>query len=209
MRKLKTSFWYKPCLVLVLVIACVALAVGATWARYRTDIPGDAVYEAREQAIVQLWSVDEKDELVDEPAQWELVDGKKSLTFAVSNYKLDGNGAKIYSEETQGVKLRLLASLGLNYTENTVVELEMPLEEGENPKVYEATATAIVADSPYHESFGYGWVFEFEDEFGEELYWLLEGGEPEYIVGQVRLSGMDMNQAALVQLVVESDMSKR
>ena len=207
MRKLKTSFWYKPCLALVLVVACIALAVGATWARYRTDIPGDAVYEAREQAIVKLWSVDEKDELVDEPAQWELVDGKKTLTFAVSNYKLDGNG-ELYSEETQGVKIRLLASLGLNYTENAVVELEMPLEEGENVEVYEATATAIVADSPYHESFGYGWVFEFEDEFGEELYWLLEGGDASSTIGRVSLSGVDMSQAALVQLVVESDMSK-
>ena len=208
MKKLKTSFWHKPCLVLLLLAACIAVGVGSAWARYRTDIPGEASFEAREQATVKLWSLGEKDELMDEPAQWELVDGKKTLTFAVSNYKLDGYGNKLYSEDSQGVKVRLLASLGLNYTENVALELVMPLEEGEEEEVFTATATAIAENSPYHSSFGPGWVFEFEDEFGEELFWLLEGGEPEYIVGQVRLSGADMNQAALVQLVIESDSSK-
>ena len=209
MKKLNISFWYKPALVLLLLAACLVAAVGLTWARYRTDIPGEAVYESREQATVTLWSLGENGEFSATPAEWVNSEGKKTLTFGVGNYEVDGDGNVTSAAETQGVRIKLLASLGLNYTENTVVEFEILSDEGEVEDTFEATATAIAEGSHYHDTFGNGWVFRFEDEFGEELYWLLEGGEASSFTGRLSLSGVNTDQEALVQLIVESDPALR
>lgn len=208
MRNRKISFWYKQGLVAVLLVACAVASVGVSWARYQTNVQKNAKYEVREQAAVFLWSVTEDGELSAEPGSWVTEGDSKSLSFAVSNGDAVSTYSTDYSAESQGVRIRLLASLGLSYTEDVKVELLLPCTGGAEDEPVEAVAKQILSGSPYYTSFGGGWVFEFEDEYGEEMYWLLEGGELSTIMGQIRISGLNMSDNALLQLQVESDVSK-
>lgn len=195
----RTKSIYLPALAVLLLLGCIVLLAGTTFARYQfSSGPQGLLYQAKEYAKVYLWS----DELDDSQSTWEVVDrsaGALSMSFCVSN----GADADDYSAEDQEVTVRLAATLGIQDAENTV-EAAL-LVEGKG--VYSATIRPIERGTPLYAEFGGGWLFTFLNEEGEEQSWTLEGGGLSVIPMQLYVQGVSESQSSMLQVQVSGDVS--
>ena len=204
-RKSNTVFRYRLSLAAILFATCLLLLVGSTWARYKTDITQSAAYAVKDAATVQLWSVTASGSLSTRALSWtNTEDGGKSLVFGISNGDTDS-----YASETQRVHVRLCASVGVGYSSDMVVELYASEPDTGETVVYTATAKQIQENSPLYDTFGEGWVFDFQDEDGEEPNWTLKGGQFSAVIAEIVITGMEGGEPALLQLQVEGDISEK
>ena len=65
-------------------------------------------------------------------------------------------------------------------------------------------AARIVSGSALHTTFGEGWIFRFEDDDGQELFWDLKGGELSCIEMALILEDGTLTDASLLQLQIAS-----
>lgn len=197
----RTKHIYLPALAAVLLMGCVILLVGTTFARYQmSSDPEDLAYQAKKHATVYLWS----NYFDDSQSTWEVVNraaGGLSMEFYVSN----GTDTDDYAETDQQVTVRLAATLGIQDEEGDV-EVALRTEEG---KTYLGTAQPILENTPLYASFGAGWLYTFLDEDGEELSWTLEGGTLSVLAMQMYVQGVTVEDTSLLQLQVSGDISGR
>lgn len=161
---------------LVLVAAAVAVAVSPAMARYREEITGDMIFQARPVEplafAVEQWTAND--------------DGSYTLTFSLNQ---DVNGCHIY----------LAVSEGVSNPEALTVTLTVPDHASQ---LLEGTCEAIPVPSNLNNIFGPGHVFRFYTEFnGEEFPFVAEKYQQFTLTVTGLKSAADAN--SLLRLFVE------
>lgn len=209
-RKLNISTWYSLGLAAVLVVFSLLVAIGTTWARYRTEKSEEIYFEPADLVEVCLGKVEYEEGnpaagkfVQSNEGSWELnEEGQLQLKFAVAN----GTSVTAYERQSQEFYIRLVGSLGIQSEEKKLsLKLTFPdADEPEGLKTVEATAIRIVPGSAMYNTFGDGWVFSFMDEEEGELTWMLEGGSLSYIEMALTLENGTLADASLLQLQIAS-----
>lgn len=195
MIKQNISKWYIIGLAVILIIGCLMIAVGSTWARYRTDYTGNVKFKVETPANVILGTYDEEtetftkgDELV-----WTETEDELKLDFAISNDN---------SSEDQILQVRMIASLNAwndDYDAKSVV-----LSDGTEEK-YTMQAERIGKNTSMYYTFGDGWIFRFFDEEGKEAQWLLKGGKISFKDLDVTIDNSLVTDVSIIQLQIYTD----
>lgn len=186
---------------LLLLLACVFLMVGAAWARYQIKESQIFSYELKDYSFVYLWHSYDEDtaSFRDEQSTWQTEGDRKTLDFCVSNGTKEN-----YAQDDQRVNIRLLVGLGVwGGAEGMDVLLNLP-RTGES---FLGSVQPIVEDSPVYSTFGEGWVITFCNEEGEEVGWTLEGAELSYLEAQIAVRNVELQSTTLMQLQVIGDTS--
>lgn len=217
-RKTNNSLWYSLGLAVLLCVAFLVVATGTTLARYRSEREAEITFAVREPERVCLGTVktitaEEATDALSEgtvvfdasmqPA-WKTVENVPQLQLAVAN----GASATEYSIADQKIRLRLIAGLGV-WTGETPANfyLILPAEDASaETKKIQGTATVIEEGTSLYQIHGAGWVYTFQDENGEELSWILEGGKLSYISLTVTMEGAELSEPSLLQHVIIADM---
>lgn len=179
-RKLNTPMYLCLGLCAVLMVFCLIIATGTTFARYRLEqaLPMDLEARPLDQVYLGQWSIDEETEkpvfITDQQNPWQTVDGVTRLEFTVSN----GLTEKSFAREELRVYVRVVGTLDIRDGGNgPVLKLLVPSqEEGEDPQEYIGKPERIPQGTQLHHTFGEGWIFRFCDEEGQEIFQTLEGG---------------------------------
>lgn len=177
-RKPNSARWGKLGLSAVLLTACLLLAVGTAWGRYRTDFRADLEFRPRVPSQVYLWGAKDTDgNYTQLPGTWALsataAQGKE-LAFLVTNGKpQDGETQAAFAQEDLTLTLRLTATEGVGDAGNIKLFLRIGDEES---AVYAAAAERIQEGTALYSQFGDGWIYRFFDTDGQELQWTLPGG---------------------------------
>ena len=179
-RKLNTPVYLSLGLCAVLMVLCLMVATGTTFARYRLDQTLSMEMEARplDQVYLGRWGIDEDTDkpifLTDEQNTWKTVDGETSLEFTVSN----GLTEESFAGKDLRVYVRIVGTLDIrNGGNGPVLKLLVPAgEEGEDPEEFIGKPERIPQGTQLYHIFGEGWIFRFCDEEGEEIFQTLEGG---------------------------------
>lgn len=208
-RKLNISTWYSLGLAVVLVIFCLILSTGVTWARYRSEVSKDIHFKVRKPVTVCLGQVErgegapEEGRFVQSGGAWvQNEDNTLQLNFAIAN----GANELSYEERNQEVHIRLIGTLGIQSEEDTIsLKLAFPnADDPEEMETVKAKAVRIKAGSAMHTTFGDGWMFCFTDKKGEELTWTLEGGALSWIEMELTMEGGAPADTSLLQLQIVS-----
>lgn len=212
-RKLNISRWYALGLAAVLVAASLLLAIGTTWARYRTEVGQETnLFEARRPISVTLGKLDDAGNFgAEDEILWEKqTDGKMLLNFAISNANADEDAEKPYLEESLEVRVRLVGSLAawsesetakVILTDGTLLKSDFQTAEPQE-KEFTAEVMRIPEKTALYYSFGDGWVFRFLDEEGEELTWILEGGQLSCVEMNITIDSAALAGTSLLQLQI-------
>ena len=222
-RKPNISRFYALAAGALLVAGCLALGVGTTLARYRTDAQASVIFEPRVPVSVTLGRMNGETGEFDPtaPIGWEMQnDGSMKMNFVVSNQE--------NQEEPLEVRIRLLGSLHAwsgephdpnattettkETTEETLPQVLKPeatvtlwdgaLDKEEKPILHTAQVMRIPENSALYHSFGEGWVFRFLDENGAELTWILENGQLSCVEMDLSISGQALAGTSLLQLQI-------
>lgn len=223
--KLHISPWYSLGLTVFLVILCMVVAIGTTWARYRAEGVSDIRFQASPPGVFFLGTVEYPDtpEVPDPDAPVEIfvpgnvgvwernASGDLRLRFAVAN---GTSREDAFEERDQRFSVRLIGSLGFLNGEVPVSlklilprtaepeDAEAPEKDAEAIEQVEATAIRIAPDSPLYTTFGDGWMFCFLDAEGEEIAWTLEGGALTYRNMELSLESGGLVDMSLLQIQI-------
>lgn len=212
-RKPNRKTWYSLGLTVLLCIALLAIATGATLARYRAEREKEVDYRVRVPEQIHLGTVSVVVEETEPEGEadatettgeteapvttevftpssylvWETKAGVTQLTFAVAN----GASASDYSARDQRVRLRMIGTLGIwTGSQTPTLHLILPPEEdSDQERIITATVTPFTKGSALHLAYGDGWMYTFLDEEGEELYWDLPGGKLAYVTHTIVIEG--------------------
>lgn len=200
MKQSKPILSVTICLLLVL-LACVFLMIGAAWARYQTKNSQIFSYEQKDYSFVYLWhSYDEEtDTFQSQPSTWQTEGDQRTLNFCVSNGTTES-----CAQDDQRVRIRLLVSLG---AWGGVEEMDATLNLPQTGESFQGSAQPIAENSPICSTFGEGWVIIFCDEEGQEAGWTLNGPELSYLEGQITVQNVELQDTTLMQLQVIGDPS--
>ena len=191
-RKLHISPWLLWGMIALLVVGCLLMAVGVSYARYRNDLQGDIRIQPDQPAQVYLGCVAEG-RFVAQQSSWTEVDGTLQLPFAISN----GTAQDAYSQQNQQVRLRVIASLGA-WSENETDKIHLTVDG----QTYTAVAEPIMAGSVLHTQFGDGWILHFQDSEGNEPVWDLAGDQWNHIPMLMYFDAAAMPDTSLLQLQI-------
>ena len=180
----------------ILLLLCISLTVGITWARYYGEETSSLGYTPREPSVLSLWSgynPDGEDAVLTgwQELAWTFYKGNGMLSFYVSN----GTSMMDYPDEDFSVSVRLLSSLN-------ITGAQVSLSAGDDGFTWTATPVKIEEGTPLFDAFGGGNVYVFLDEDGSELSWDLEGGNLSVLPVQLDVSNLEQEDAALLQLQV-------
>ena len=226
-QKLNKSLGIRLGLIMVLVIGCFVTAVNPTLARYRISDKGSMELAPRPLEQIYLGQMvktaeDSDEEIFDDTQEgvWQMVDGKIRLEFAIANgkYVYEKNTqtgsdipVEVAAQEDQKAVIRLMGDLSVwNGKEEFTLQLIGPsrVKVGETA-VYTAVPQRIEQDTPLYRTFGDGWVFTFQDESGQELIWLLEGGELSVMEFELLMERENLNAVGQMKLEVTGDYTKK
>lgn len=211
-RKQNISRWYALGLAALLVAGCLILSIGTTLARYRSDTEKAILFEPRAPITVTVSKPSETLALDTESAiGWEKqTDGSMLLNFVVSNAITDAKSEKTYQEESIEVRVRLVGSLAawsesetakVILTDGTLLKSDSQTAEPQE-KEFTAEVMRIPEKTALYYSFGDGWVFRFLDEEGEELTWILEGGQLSCVEMNITIDSAALTGTSLLQLQI-------
>lgn len=226
-RKPLLSRWYALGLAVLLTVGCLVMAVGVSWARYRTEADAKISVEVRPPLAVTLGRMEYSGEseigtfVPTGAAVWEWVDGRWAMALAVAN----GTAPDVFEAQSQSFRIRFVGSLGAWSGEGSgaislilpLKQIQMDTEETEDPADstlpavsavptrIAATATRISPDTRLHREFGDGWLFCFLDDQGEELSWTLEGGKLSCVTMDVVIDAGTLADTSLLQLQIVED----
>ena len=195
-RKKKQSALPKLMFTAGLLLMCMILMVGLTWARYQEEEINSLQYGVREPASVSLWS--DYDEvtgtLTEGECSWTFSDGMGTLRFYISNNTAETD----YSDEDVSVSIRLLGTLSI-----TDAQVYLSVSDGSSTTTWAATPVQIKEGTPLFDTFGGGNAYVFQDENGSELCWTLKGGSLSVLSVQIDVLNLEqIKDAALLQLQV-------
>ena len=195
MIKQNISKLYITGLIALLVVGCLIVSVGGTWARFRMDYTGNTTFKADVPASVVLGVWDDETEVFtsDNELVWTEIDGKFKLDFAISNNS---------SYDDQIVKVRMMANLNVWDEDNNVKDIV--ISDGTEEK-YTMHPERIGENTSVYYTFGDGWIFTFFDEEGKEAQWLLEGGKLSVKDLDVIINSDVLTDIGLVQLQIVTD----
>lgn len=207
-RKLNISTWYSLGLAVVLLVVCLILSTGVTWARYRSEVSKNIYFKVREPIAVCLGQVERGEGMPEEGrfvrtdgGSWKLDEsGILKMNFAIAN----GENELSYEERNQEVYIRLIGTLGIQ-SEADDVALKLTYPSADDPEKTEevkAKAVRIKAGSAMYATFGDGWMFRFTDKYGEELAWTLEGGALSCMEMELSVEGGALRDTSLLQLQI-------
>lgn len=214
-RKLNISRWSILGLAAILMAGCMMLSVGTAYARYRLDSERLIQFVNKEPAQPAIgigldgdfdpyaaigWQEEVLTEMVDGVPQTRKV---YRLDFTITNY-LDTVG---YDSEDMRVRVRLIGSQDAwkSGAPGSVVLTDGSLLEDGSLRQRTAVVEAIQEGTKLHHDFGMGWVFRFQDDYGRELSWDLEGGQLSCIPIQITVDASVINGTSLLQLQVEAE----
>lgn len=206
-RKPNITQWYLLGLAAILVVGCLTMAAGTTFARYRDEIVKIIPFQVRQPNEVYLGTLEYsaysgRDGMFvqSKETRWQEFDGDLMLSFAVGN----GKDEEEFAAADQKIQVRLIGSIGAWYPNGPMkMLLKVPkASEPEGFQVLEATPIRISQESPLYETFGDGWLFCFLDEAGREYSWTLEGGKLSYITMDLTFENADLVDTSLLQLQV-------
>ena len=187
--------WYSLVLIMVLCVGSLVMATGTTYARYRSELRRDVTFEVREPEQVCLGTPDEKGSFSVEAPQWkQQAEGVSRMDLALAN----GTSDTDFSRQDQWVYLRLVGSAGL-WTGQSVAKITLIQEDGTE---ITAKATPITEGTAMYHTYGAGWIFTFENEEGEELYWTLSGGELSFVSLAVTIDSEELITDSLLRTLV-------
>ena len=172
-------------LAIVLLLSTAALAIGVAYGRYRTDITGDLIFQAKP------W-----DGISFSTQQWSQVEEDAVLTFSMA-------------EDVTQCRVFLAMSEGVTDAASVTVTLTIPQDpyEDENgemvspePLILTAVGEPITQESSLYALFGSGYSFRFLDEDAEMILDL--ESDKSYVL---TVSGLDAaaEQTSLLRLFVE------
>ena len=207
-RKLNISSWYSLGLAVVLMVTCLLLSAGATFARYRSEVGKSIIFKVRQPVTVCLGSVEYGEGHPEEgrfirtdEGNWTQDDNDNlHLKFAIAN----GETELSFEQLDQEVGVRLIGTLGIQSEADDIsVMLTFPkADEPEEFETVEAKVVRIAAGSAMHATFGDGWVFCFTDKKGEELTWTLEGGKLSWTEMELIMEGATPIDTSFLQLQI-------
>lgn len=197
----RTKQIYLPALAAVLLLGCVILMAGTTFARYQmSGDPENLTYKAKKNARVYLWS----DYRNESENTWSVVDsstGSLRMDFYVTN----GESEYSYSAEDQNITVRLVASLGIR-DKNDLAQVALVVD-GKEDAPYYAVAQQIEYGTPLYAEFGDGYLYTIRDADGKEVAWPLQGGQISLIPMEFYVRGVPENQSSLLQVQVFGDVT--
>lgn len=226
LRKMNISPWLMLGMAVTLMAACLMIAAAPALARYQTK--SDATTQLQARPLEQIYlgqmvtGTDENDEKVfdhESQGKWYSLDGVMMLEFAIANGKYqdvvdeqtgETTVEALFAEQDQRAIVRLVASpLVWDGTE----ELHLTLRAPSRTKIgefeeFKAVPERIHPDSILHQNFGPGWSISFVDEYGQELSWLLKGGELSSVELELILEGVPAGETGLLKLQVISDYTR-
>lgn len=179
-RKLNTPVYLSLGLCTVLMVLCLMVATGTTFARYRMDqrIPAELEPRPLDQVYLGQWGKDGQTEkpvfLTEQQNAWKTVDGETYLEFTVSN----GLTEESFAGKDLRVYVRVVGTLDIrNGGNGPVIKLLVPAEEeGEAPEEFIGKPERIPQGTQLYHTFGEGWIFRFCDKENQEIFQTLEGG---------------------------------
>ena len=185
-------------LTVILLLLCITLVIGATWARYYGEETSYLDYTPREPGTISLWPGYDAESAAptggEEEIAWVFSKGVGTLSFCISN----STCGEDYSDEDLNVSIRLLGSLSI-----TDAQVSLSVTEGSSTTVWTATPVQIREGTPLFDTFGGGNAYVFLDEDGAELSWELEGGTLSVLPVQLDVWNLEQAEdAALLQLQV-------
>ena len=207
-RKMNMPVYLTLGLCTVLMVCCLILATGTSFARYRMDQnlpvgmearPRDQVYLGRIEANGAGETVLDTEEI----STWKTVDGETRLEFTVAN----GTNSKNFALEEQRVFVRIIGTLDIR-SDGTgpVLKLMVPsAEEGGETRVYTGVPERIPVGTLLHHTFGDGWIYRFCDEENAEFMHILEGGQLNWMDMKLVMEGNGGSVTGLLQLQITSD----
>lgn len=205
-KKWNISRWSALGLSVLLLTACMLLASGTAWARYRAEIDKLLSFRTREPVAVHMGHRDPEtlEFTASDTLEWVTEDGQQMLQFTVAN----GPDKEKFEEMNQSFRVRLVCSLGIWAGENPIA-ITITQPDPEKTITYTAQPVRITQDSLMYHTFGDGWVCYFMDDRGEELTWHLEGGEfscQDLCLSLVPEDGQEINAARLqVQIISDNE----
>jgi len=199
MSSIKNSLALK--ILLMLLIACIVLAVGVTYGRYHSSI--DAVsfnITSVSAKNLKVYGGSLSDEKLDSSwasisSGWSQSVGKAELEFFVVN----GSSSAAFAKRDQTYNVKLISGVS---SESLNVTLSYVDEDG-NEVVLSAFPEKIVKGSALHAAYGDGWLYSFSDINDEEISFLLEGEKLSYRNFKLKVSGGA--EACLFNLHVTGD----
>lgn len=179
-----------------LLLLCIILAVGITWARYRAEEDSFLQYTTRDPGAVSLWAGYNEltGTLTAGEIPWTFSNGTGTAQFYISN----GTSEADYSDEDLSAAIRLLVSLNA-----ADAQVELSVSDGSSTATWGGTPVEIQEGTPLFTSFGGGTAYVFQNENGSELDWNLEGGALSVLSVQIEVSNLEqLDGAALLQVQV-------
>ena len=171
---------YMTFLTCMCLLICVTLAIGITYARYQWEFPTKSyVFAPVAPDSLYLYGGGVNEEWIQgghlPPVEdtWEEISGGVKLDFSVTNGQIDS-----VSWNDQSYVVRLVGGLNIRNPENLTVTLTWQDEAGQICSAV-GTPSAIEKGSLLHNSFGEGWVYQFQNQGTEEIFHLI-GGQLRY-----------------------------
>lgn len=212
------SLWHVQGLVVLACIVFLILATGTAEARYRAQKNATIQFQIQEFAQIHLGTLsgDETEEggdnsgtsveeVVFDPdgiLSWTKDGEIHSMNLAVAN----GTSETDFCPKDQRLRLQLVGSLGLGAeTAFPKIELKVPSEDDqETYETFQATASTIKEDSALYHSFGAGWIIRFQNQAGQEPFWVLKGGTLSYQSFTITVENLPGDNETILQPRVEA-----
>lgn len=176
----------------LLVAGCLMVAVGVSFARYRTETKDGIIFHPYESGQIFLGCMEENG-FVCQQSTWQTGEEQLQLPFAISN----GADPDSCSTADQQARICLLVSLGA-WQEQSGDSVSLTVDG----TVYTGVAQRITEGSTLHTQFGDGWAFRFVDEAGNEPVWELPGGQFTCIEMLLQVDSSAILDIGLMQLQV-------
>ena len=191
---------YMAFLACICVLACLTLAVGITYGRYQWEFPKKSyVFAPVAPDSLYLYGGGVSEEWIQggnlPPVAdtWEQIDGGVKLDFSVTNGQIDS-----VSWNDQTYVVRLVAGSNIRDPQNLAITLSWKDTEGQT-HLATGVPAAIEKGSLLHNSFGEGWVYQFQTQGTEELF-SLTGGQLRYC--NFTVTGLGEVDASLLNLQI-------
>ena len=197
------SVWFRLGLIGVVLLACLCMVTGVSFARYQIARSENATLQAKDPSHVYLGSLLDG-AFAPGVGQWTLNgNGQQTLNIVIGNSSLTE-----ISRDDQTARIRAIVSLGVwDGDEDLTLRLTAPIP-GTNPveyQVVDGTAIRISEQSPLYTTFGEGWVFRFFGADGKELSWPLEGGTLSVVPMDLTVEYAQLLDTSLIQIQLIGD----
>ncbi len=200
MSSKKDSYLLK--ILLLLLIACIVLAVGVTYGRYQSSIAAASFNVTAVPAdsfgvfggVLNGENAESSWSALD--SGWYLTDDGAKLQFFVTN----GDSIQKFSQRDRTYSIKIVSSTAddpLNVTLSYIDDKGNTMELPANPE-------RIKEGSSLYDSYGEGWVYSFLDMSSNEVEFLLEGAKFSYRNFTLNVSGA--SDPSLINLIVTGNL---